>query len=701
MDRKPTGIAIASCVLTLSTTNLQAQQNQVEEIFVTASRTEKALSTIPNTVTVINSEELARQIAISNDMSAIIGNLVPSFSPSRQKLTGAGESLRGRSPMYMVDGVPQSNPLRDGSRDGHTIDPLMLERIEIIHGANAIHGLGASGGIINMITRQPGGDTQQSIRLDSVVQDADIDESFGYGATYNFSGQLSDQFDLLASVRYRESGVGIDGNGDVVGFDNTQGDTMDATTLNGFFKLGYNWSDQRLELTLNHFDIEGNNDWLTVNGDVSAGIPTTAVEDDVPGDAPANEVTMLSVNYNNEDFFGHSLHIQAFNQEFTATYGGGVFGTFQDPRFGSDLFDQSANNSDKQGIKITLVNDRPASLPVNLVYGIDFFSDETFQELVQTGRNWVPATEYLNYAPFAQAEFNPAQGLVLTAGIRHEESTLEVTDFTTLASYNGGQFVQGGEPDFSETLYNAGATYSITENLRVFGNYSESFSMPDVGRVLRGINTPGQTVESFLDLQPILTDNAEVGLEYNNDSFNGQISFYTSESDFGQRLQPDSDGIFSVEREQTEIDGIELRGEWLASADDVLGLRYAYTDGEFDSDGDGKVDTDLDGQNISPNRINLSWDRSWSNTLSSRLQINHLFDRNFKNSDGLTTSEFDGYTTVDASADIQVLDGTLSISVQNLFDEQYFTYYAQTVGGDNRFFTGFGRSISLVYNFSF
>jgi len=701
MDKKFMGIAIASNVVAVLSTTLQAQQDSIEEIFVTASRTEKSLNTIPNTVTVINSEELVRQIAISNDMSAIIGNLVPSFSPSRQKLTGSGESLRGRSPMYMVDGVPQSNPLRDGARDGHTIDPLMLERIEIIHGANAIHGLGASGGIINMITRQPGDDVQQSLRLDSVVQDADINESFGYGATYNFSGRLSEQFDLLASLRYRESGVGIDGNGDVVGFDNTQGDTMDATTLNGFVKLGYNWNDQRLELTLNHYDIEGNNDWLTVNGDVAAGMPTTAVEDDVPGDAPANEVTMLSVNYTDEDIFGHSLHIHAFNQEFTATYGGGIFGTFQDPRFGSDLFDQSANNSDKQGVKITLVKDGLASLPVSLVYGIDFFSDETFQELVQTGRKWVPATDYLNYAPFAQAEINPVQGLILTAGIRHEESTLEVNDFTTLASYNGGQFVQGGEPDFSATLYNAGATYAINDTLRVFGNYSESFSMPDVGRVLRGINEPGQTVESFLDLRPILTDNAEVGLEYDNDSFNAQLSYYTSESDFGQRLQPDSDGIFSVRREQTEIDGIELRGEWQVAADDVLAMRYAYTEGEFDSDGDGNVDTDLDGRNISPNRINLSWDRSWSITLSSRLQVNHLFDREFENSSGLVTSEFEGYTTVDASADVQVLDGTLSISVQNLFDEQYFTYYAQTVGGDNRFFSGFGRSISLVYNLTF
>ena len=124
-----------------------------EEMVVTASRSERPLSTIANTVTVINEQELIKQMGVTSDMSTILGNLIPSFAPSRQKMTNSGESLRGRKPLYLVDGVPQSNPLRDGGRDAHTIDPLMLERVEIIHGANAIHGLGASGGIINLITK--------------------------------------------------------------------------------------------------------------------------------------------------------------------------------------------------------------------------------------------------------------------------------------------------------------------------------------------------------------------------------------------------------------------------------------------------------------------------------------------------------------------------------------------------------------------
>lgn len=106
-------------------------------------------------MTIITKEEIERQLAISADSSQVLSNLLPSYTPSRQKMTSSGETFRGRTPLLMVDGVPQSNPLRATGREGHTIDFSMVERIEVIHGASAIHGLGATGGIINIITHSP------------------------------------------------------------------------------------------------------------------------------------------------------------------------------------------------------------------------------------------------------------------------------------------------------------------------------------------------------------------------------------------------------------------------------------------------------------------------------------------------------------------------------------------------------------------
>lgn len=679
-----------------SSTTVIAKELPVEQMVVTASRTEKPLATIPNTVTVIDQKSLEQQIGINGDLSSVLGNLIPSFSPSRQKLSNSGESLRGRKPLYLIDGVPQSNPLRDGGRDGNTISPLMLERVEVIHGANAIHGLGAAGGIINLITKRPSDTPEHSLKIGLSGQEEELDDSLGYSGSYSFSGSF-EQFDLLASVAFESVGVGFDADGQVVGFDTTQGDTMDSENLDTFLKIGKDFENQRLEFTYNRYEIEGETNWVPVNGDVDAGIPTTAVEGTVEGDAPKNEVTTISLSYRHDQLLGHSLRAQLFKQDFAGTYGGGRFGTFQDPAFGADIFDQSENQSEKYGLKLTLNKDELAGLPLALTYGLDVFQDQTQQKLVQTGRAWVPESTYKNYAPFLQFEYSGIEQLTVTTGVRHEVSELEVDDFTTLASY-GSQEVTGGTPDFSETLYNMGASYQINDVVRLYGNYAESFSMPDVGRVLRGIDQPNQSVETFLDLTPISTENSEIGVEFNIDNIRSQITYYQSESDFGQRLQANADGIFSVQREKTDIDGIELRIDWLASNKDLFGIRYAKTRGEYDSNDDGKVDTDLDGRNIAPDRINLSWERDWTDTVSTRLQFNRLLNRNFKDLNNSRYESFEGYTTIDVSAEWQASVGTFTLGVQNLNNQDYFTYYSQAGGGSAaRNFKGYGRSIRLSY----
>ncbi|WP_078082790.1 TonB-dependent receptor [Microbulbifer mangrovi] len=693
-----TSLALSIIAASASALGAESSSDQQieEEVVVTASRTEKPLSSIPNTVTLIDQQELTSQMATTSDLSTILGNLIPSFSPSRQKMTSSGESLRGRKPLYLIDGVPQSNPLRNGGRDGHTIDPLVLKRVEVIHGANAIHGMGASGGIINLVTRTPSDEFQQSVRVETALQTEDVGESAGYNGSYSVSGKVDD-VDVLASFTYRNSGVGYDANGDIVGFDNTQGDTMDSETTNAFIKTGYSWDEQRVQLTVNRFLVEGNNNWLSVDGDISEGIATTAIEAPVPGDAPSNEVTTVNLQYTNEDLFGQKLRAQVFSQDFAGTYGGGAFATFQDPAYGEDIFDQSQNNSEKRGLKLTLIKDDIAGSAISLAYGIDLLQDETWQQLVQTGRAWVPPTKYKSTAPYAQVEFSGIDKLTITAGVRHERSKLNVDDFTTLASY-GSQFVEGGNPEFSETLGNIGATYAVAEGLRIYANYSEGFSMPDVGRVLRGINQPGLDAESFLELKPILTQNHELGLDINNELFGVQVAVYSSDSDFGQRLALGSDGVYSVKREKTDIDGAEMRGQWFATDTDTLEVRYAYTKGRYDSDQDGKVDTDLDGRNISPNRFNLSWARNWTEDFSTRLQANWLLDRDFENSAGEVTTEFDGYTIIDASAQLKALGGEFAVGLQNLTNEDYFTYYSQTAGNDVRNFKGLGRSVNLSYS---
>ena len=120
-------------------------QDDPEAIVVTGIRTRLPVSALPVTVDVVGGKDLTDQVAVSGSVIDAISAKLPSFSPTREKLSGAGESLRGRSPLFAINGVPQSTPIRDGSRDGYTIDPFFIDRVEVIYGSNALQGIGATG----------------------------------------------------------------------------------------------------------------------------------------------------------------------------------------------------------------------------------------------------------------------------------------------------------------------------------------------------------------------------------------------------------------------------------------------------------------------------------------------------------------------------------------------------------------------------
>lgn len=679
----------------------------LDEMTITSTRAETKLKDSPQVVTIINREQIEQQLKISPDASQVLSNLLPSFTPARQKLSSAGETFRGRAPLFLIDGIPQSNPLRDAQRDGHTIDLSMVERIEVIHGASAIHGLGATGGIINFITRRPTTDKlEQNMNVQVTMPTSEVGkDTLGYRTSYNLQGMKQD-LEYSLGLSYERQGLFIDADGTPIAVDNTQGDIMTSRSYDLFGKLAYWFDDnQNVELQLNRYTLDGDNDYLNIPGDRSTKTAATSIPGHLPGDAPHNEVLTTGIKYENYDLAGMHFTAHAYRQEFEALFGAGIFGTFQDPTIAPDdtLYDQSQTSSVKKGAKFTLSKDDLFNDKLTLTAGMDILEDTTEQELAITNRSWVPETTFKNYAPFLQAQFKPIDSLVLNAGVRHEKAKLDVDDFHTLYSTNdaGGVDVEGGEPDFSETLYNAGIVVSPLSWFSVFANYSEGFGMPDVGRVLRGIGAPGQDVDDFLNLQPVLTDNREIGFRIDWQPVDFEISYYESDSDLGSRLE-NIGGTYFVRREKTEINGVETTLGLQANDDHRFELSYSFIRGRYDSDDNGSIDTDLDGNNIPPNRLIASWQASWTPKLSSFIQLSHNFDRNFDEEPGDEEVSFDSYTLVDASLAYKLPQGRLNLAVANLFNEDYFDYYSQTANSlDERYFKGRGRIVTLGYSLDF
>ncbi|MEM6746013.1 MAG: TonB-dependent receptor [Pseudomonadota bacterium] len=687
-----------------------AQAEQAEDtVIVQAARRPLPVEDLPSKIRIIDRGTIDKQIGFSTNLVDIIGQRVPSFSPSRQKLSGAGESFRGREPLYLIDGVPQSNPLRNGSRDGFTIDPAVIESIEILFGANAIQGVGATGGVINFVTLSPQEGADWEFRTEAAITASnDFD---GDGTGYRGSLTALKDFgalDLVTSVAVEERGAFYDADGNRIGVDGTQGDIQDSLTTNFFVKTGWDIDpDTRLQFTANIYELEGDGDYVQVVGDRDTGVPATSVRGDPEGDAPTNTVNTFSLDLTRQNLLGGDLVLQGFYREFEAIFGGGTFGGFfntGNEAPGELTFDQSANNSNKTGFKGTYTHSELGVEGLTVTGGLDWIRDKTFQELIQTGRLWVPETVFESLAPFIQFDQQLLdERILLSAGLRHEIASLDVDDYTTIFS-SGSTFVSGGSPDFEETLFNVGGSFEVVEGLRLYGSYAEGFTMPDVGRVLRAVNTPGQDVDTLLNVEPIIADNTEIGASFERGGLSANIAYFWSESDFGQRLFANAQNIFEVRREPTEIEGIEVSAEYQFDGPYLIGASYAALEGQSDQDDDGRIDEDLGAENISPDRLNLYGSAEFLDHWSVFVQLNHFFDREFN--DPTDTTDFDGYTLVDANVGYDLgTGGRVELSAQNLFNEDYITYISQASSSaasrNDQFFAGRGRTLTLRWTATF
>jgi len=135
-----------------------------EEISVAATRSEQRLNSVPESVSVLNADEIRKSPALVTDD---VLRQLPSFSLFRRSSslvthpTSQGVSLRGIGPsgggrtLVMLDGVPFNDPF--GGWVYWTRVPLMnATKIEVVDGTtSSLYGNYALGGIISIDTRIP------------------------------------------------------------------------------------------------------------------------------------------------------------------------------------------------------------------------------------------------------------------------------------------------------------------------------------------------------------------------------------------------------------------------------------------------------------------------------------------------------------------------------------------------------------------
>ncbi len=677
----------------------------LERVVVTATRGTKAIDKIPGAVSVITAQEIETQTLVAEDLSAVLAVLAPSYAPSRQKMTSFGESMRGRTALLLFDGVPQSNPLRNGAREGYFADPSLIERIEVISGASAAQGLGATGGIINFISRTPRElGTRQRVELKYGTQGRSDDALWKAGYTLEHKGE----FDALLHVGATLRGVGVDGDGHRLGLEAVQGDTQNSRAGDIFLKLGRDFGQQRLQLSFNKFRLEGEGDWKPVPGNRATGQLTGATPGTPPGLPPRNDVRTVSLDWSDADLAGGQAHVQAYKQDFSALYGATAATTFQDASLAplGQLIDQSEVVADKAGVKLSWVRPDLLLEGLELTTGLDWLKDTSEQRLALTQRTWVPPLKFTSTAPFVQLEYD--FGVVtIRGGARRESAHLEVDSYKTLAFYKHTA-VQGGERSFDQWVKSLGAVWRLGGGWSTFVSYNEGFGVPDVGLVLRAVATPNQSVDKLISLAPVVTDNREVGLSWRGKAGSLSASVYDSRSELGSQIRVDATtGVGSVLRVPVRVKGFEFNGEFKPATNWTLSASYARTRGMTAAQPDAPMDVALGARSQGPDKLVLATAWQFAARGQVRLQGTRLASRHINTGRLVGTSRleenFDGYTLFDLAATYGTAWGDVGVGIENLLDRQYVGYYAQSnpAGTNDDYFAGRGRTLTVSWRRSF
>lgn len=161
LKKKMIGLALAGALIcNLPGVALGAEESgpvfDLEQVIITATKTEKPLKDVPASVSVITAKDLEKINAKSLDDAL---QYVPGVYLNNQTGMKANKiSIRGLSQnrvLVLVDGMPMNQGYTGTSlRD---VPLSNIERIEIIKGPfSALYGSSAMGGVINVITKEGG-----------------------------------------------------------------------------------------------------------------------------------------------------------------------------------------------------------------------------------------------------------------------------------------------------------------------------------------------------------------------------------------------------------------------------------------------------------------------------------------------------------------------------------------------------------------
>jgi iron complex outermembrane receptor protein len=701
------GLAMAISMQSL-VVQAQAESDTVDlqSVIITGSRVQEHINEVPASVSILTQEQLENDLMINAELSSMLAIRVPGMSPSTGTTSNFAQTLRGRNALVLIDGVPQSTPLRHGKLGIRSMDAGSLQRIEVIKGATSIYGNGAAGGVINYITKTPRIDKEFNADV-GISTNFSVDKSkdtLGKRVNATVDGGIDD-FSYLVSGVIDANGVQRDAEGDAISL--LYG-LSDFESKNLLTKLGYQINDSNaINMTHNYYEGQQKSDYVSVNGNINSGIKSYAIKngETEPGDpqGPRGN-TNLMIKYTSDYLFGHTdFSLDYYKQEIENVF---FYSTkFKDSDLGLEG-GQSMIKSNKQGLRanfntqIALTND----IEAGFTYGLDSLNDVTSQKLID-GRFWSPETDMNNVAAYLQTKLVFNDSWVVKAGVRGETIDIQVDDYSTLKICKGDNEciesvdVKGGKLDYTATTYNLGLRYSGDESFSPFVSYSEGFNIADLGLTLRSTTAPDL---AQVDTRANIVKNYELGFTSVIDDWRFEFATFRSTSELGTSYKEDSvSGVFLPQKLPQKVWGYEAAVDYTVSNYTSVGATYSWVEGK-------NTDSDeyLDGELIGPPKFTAYMDMQASENWQLGLTLLAVgdrtrFDANEDGSYGGRLGPVKGYEVINLTSSYQMGNTKLYGGIENLLNEDYYPARSQVLSFTGYNTKGRGRWVTLGVNHSF
>lgn len=702
-----------------------------ETMVVVASRAPKSISDIPGTVWFIDAEQIEQDYRGGKSLGDILSAAVPSLDVGSQGRTNYGQNLRGRPMLVMIDGV-SLNSSRTISRQLDSIDPFNIDRIEVLSGATSIYGAGATGGVINIVTKKAYSDELQFESYASTTSGFNGSEDFDYKLAQSVSGG-NELVQGRASLVYGETQGYYDANGDIVVPDITQGSLQFNKVIDALGTLTITPSDTRtINLLAQFYSSKQDSPYGIYFGENLAGAPNNITGN--PADSSLIDVRkgfesdrqgeteriMLNANYHDAEFLSQELLVQASYRKEELSFIPFIYGAY---------LAASEQTTDVLSFRAALVK---SFNRFSLTYGVDSYIDKLESNqaifdpatsnssggLVNKTKATIgryPGTEVSSVAGFVQAGFDITDDWTVEGGYRYQYMNNKVDDFVdakiqrniALGKGASADAVPGGETDYNIGLFNLGSIYRFTPQSQVWVNFSQGFDLSDpakyygVGKYGRpdanghyALTDSVNVNDSKLD--GVKTNSYEIGYRQQGEALSLQAAVYYSQSDKVVKFNKKSLNV-EINDAKKRVYGAEAQASYWIMDELQAGVSgHIVKSEEQNSDGEWKK--------LSINYASASKAGAWlgwyEDSYAVKLQNQTLFDLS-DDADG----KIDGYSVFDLVGTVQLPVGSLGFGIQNLLNEDYTTVWGQRAKGwysyygpESMFdYKGRGRTYTLNY----